>query len=318
MSPPLRRALRTLVTLVVLATVGALFGRTLAQNWDQVREENLAFDVRMVWCVLLFAAAVPISGVLWKRILDVLDTGGRQVAVIDAVNVQCASWLLKYVPGQVGSVLNKVLWGQRRGISRTLVLITFVYENIFLQLASIVPAVAVLMISTGFGVFSTNMSLVLLPLLVLVPMLLLMSRRTFHAIVSAAGRRVLKSEIPETYFLHPRDALRLQAEFLIPRLLNGVGFVLATTAVVDVGSGAWLPLASAYVLAGAIGILAVFVPSGLGVRESIIVIFASSYMSVSEAIVVALLARLLSVISDAVIAAIYGVTAARRRAEVHP
>ena len=52
----------------------------------------------------------------------------------------------------------------------------------------------------------------------------------------------------------------------------------------------WLPFAAAYVLAGAIGILAIFVPSGIGVREAIIVLVLSQYIPVAQAIVISLIA----------------------------
>ena len=65
------------------------------------------------------------------------------------MSLQCASWLLKYIPGQVGAVVNKVLWAGKKGVSRSLVIVTFIYENVFLQLASIVPSVAILLVSLG-------------------------------------------------------------------------------------------------------------------------------------------------------------------------
>lgn len=308
-----RRLLRWAVTIPVLALVTALFARTLSDNWDQVREEDVAFDWRMVVAVVLFAVAVPVSGALWGRIVNQLST--RPVSTIDAVAVHCSSWLLKYVPGQVGSVLNKVTWGQRRGISRTLVLITFIYENVFLQLVSIVPTVAILLVATGFGVFGDNASTVLLPLLILVPLVVIANRRWFRAILSLATRRILKSELPDELFLPTAHVLRYLALFAVPRILNGIGFVLVVQAFDPVGADTWLPLGASYVLAGAIGILAVFVPSGLGVRESIIVVFASEYVPTSQAILIAVVVRLLTVIADLGVLLAYGAALAIQRRE---
>jgi uncharacterized membrane protein YbhN (UPF0104 family) len=67
----------------------------------------------------------------------------------------------------------------------------------------------------------------------------------------------------------------------------------------------WLPLAAAYVLGGAIGILAVFVPSGLGVREAVVFAFAVQMFTPAQAVLLSLLARLLSTVADAVVAVIY-------------
>ena len=112
--------------------------------------QHLAFDWLWVVATIIFAVAVPLTGLVWGRMLRVLDRdpAGR-LSAVEAIVVQCASWLLKYIPGQVGSVVNKVVWAGKKGISRSLVLITFVYENMFLQVASIVPSVVILLASLG-------------------------------------------------------------------------------------------------------------------------------------------------------------------------
>lgn len=298
------RAVRVGVTVVVLAVVGVLFGRTLAANWSAVQQIDLRVDGWSVAAVLLFALAVVLSGVLWGSMLEHL--GDTRVGMLEAVRVQCASWLLKYIPGQVGSVANKVVWAAQRGISRTLVAITFVYENVFLLIGSIVPTVVILFFADAFdddgqGAFAR----VLPALLALLPLLLVAETSVFRRAVGVVGRRVLKRDVPAEYFLARRAALGYQLAFLGPRVLNGLGFVCVVASFLPVPASAYLPLAAAYVLAGAIGILAVFVPSGLGVREGVIVLFASRYMPVEQAIVLSLVARLYSTLADGVVAALY-------------
>lgn len=299
-----RKALRWGVTVLVLSAVGYFFAVTLWENWDRVAAEHLSFDWLWVIATIIFALAVPVTGLIWGRMLRVLDREAR-VSSIEAIAVQCLSWLLKYVPGQVGSVINKVVWAGRKGISRTLVVITFVYENVFLQLASIVPAVGILLISLGPEIFGANVTLLVVPLLVLVPLVLIVCKPFFHRIVSIPARRALKQDVPREYFLSSLQSLRFFVEFLFPRILNGAGFVMIAATVSAVAPDQWAPFAAAYILAGAIGILAFFVPSGLGVREAIIVLILSQYIPVAEAIVISLLARLLSTIGDALIALIY-------------
>lgn len=299
-----RKALRWALTVLVLAAVGYFFAVALWENWDQVAAEHLSFDGLWVLATVIFALAVPLTGLIWGRMLRALDRSAR-VTAAEAVAVQCLSWLLKYIPGQVGSVVNKVVWAGRKGISRTLVVITFVYENVFLQLASIVPAVAILLVSLGPEIFGENVTLLVVPVLVLIPLALVVYKPFFHRVVSIPARRVLKQEVPAGYFLSSPQSLRFFLEFLGPRILNGIGFVMIAVTVSDIGPAEWAPFAAAYVLAGAIGILAFFVPSGLGVREAVIVLVLSQYVPVAEAIVISLLARLLSTIGDAIIALVY-------------
>jgi uncharacterized membrane protein YbhN (UPF0104 family) len=302
--PWTKRALRWGIAVLVIGIVGYFFASALWDNWDEVAAAHLAFDWWWLLAILLFAVAVPLTGLLWARILRLLSPQA-QVSNREAIVLQCVSWLLKYIPGQVGAVVNKVVWAGKKGVSRSLVIVTFIYENVFLQLASIVPAVAILLVSLGSGFFGDNATLLVLPLLILIPLALVAYKPFFHRIVSVLGRRLLHQDLPESYFLGTFQALRFAIEFIGPRVLNGVGFVVLASTVSAVSPSEWLPFGAAYVLAGAIGILAFFVPSGLGVREAVIVLVLSRYVPTAEAIVISLLARLLSTIGDAVVALFY-------------
>src|SRR5690606_40597768 len=97
------RGVRALVTVLVLAVVGYFFGRSLAQNWDAVRQIDFTVDGWSVVAVVLFALAVPVSGLLWGRMTAELS--GTDLQPLEAVRVHCLSWPLKYVPGQVWSAV---------------------------------------------------------------------------------------------------------------------------------------------------------------------------------------------------------------------
>ncbi|MFE7846061.1 lysylphosphatidylglycerol synthase domain-containing protein [Microbacterium sp. NPDC057407] len=299
-----RRLLRWFLTVAVLAVVGWFFANSLVENWSEVAAQDLDFHPLWIVTTLLFILAVPVSGVLWGGIVRTLDPTAR-VSLREAVAVQCASWVLKYVPGQVGSVVNKTVWAGKKSISRTLVIISFIYENVFLQLASLVPGTIIILISLGPDVFGDNVTLLLLPVLAIVPLAIVSWKPVFHRILDFPARRVLKRSIPREYFLSTPRTMLFAAGFGVPRAINGAGFVVLAATVVPLSPSDWLPFAAAYVLAGAIGVLAVFVPSGLGVREAVIVAILSAYIPVPQAIVLSLLARLLATVGDAGVAGIY-------------
>ncbi|WP_134322298.1 lysylphosphatidylglycerol synthase domain-containing protein [Cumulibacter soli] len=311
------KILRWIITLVVIGVVGYFFARSLIDNWSEFQSHQLAFDWGWVLATILFALAVALTGVVWARVVRVVEKD-VPITTTEAVAVQSLSWVLKYIPGQVGSVANKVLWAKKKGISRMLIIISFVYENVFLQIASIVPAAVILLISLGPQIFGDNVTLLLLPLLVLIPMAMIMYRPLFHKIVNLPAKKVLKQDVPRDYFLSTWQSLRASLEFVGPRIVNGVGFVFIAESVSDITPSDWLPFAAAYVLAGAIGILAIFVPSGLGVREAIIVAILSQYIPVPEAILISLIARLLSTIGDLLVAGTYLVTRRTIPKEIRP
>ena len=295
-----------MVSTAVIAVVAVFFAIALSDNWTRVAAEQLEFSWWWVGAAVLFAAAVPLTGLLWRRILVAL-VGENRVSRTEAVAVQCASWLLKYVPGQLGSVTNKVVWAGRKQISRVLVVVTFVYEHVFLLIVSIAPSVVILTFALGAEETGRNATTILLPAVALLPLAIIAYRPVFHRIVSVPLRRVLKQEVPQQYFLSTGLVMRFLFEFLGPRLLNGVGFVIIAGTVVEVQPQEWVPFAAAYVLAGAVGVLAVFVPSGLGVREAVIVLVLSQFVPLTDAIVISLLARLISTAGDGLVALVYAV-----------
>lgn len=289
---------------VVLAIVLWFFVSALAANWERVREIEFSPGIATLIGLVLWVAAVPFSGWLWGSTLRAMKPS-LVFSTRDAIATHCLSWVLKYVPGQVGSFANKVLWASRRGISKTVVSLSFVYENVMLQLASIVPSVIILLFAVGGDLFIENPVTLLLPLVLLVPLVLVAVGPVFRPATTWLARRVLRREIDQDAFLSSGSTLALLAGYLLPRVLNGAGFVLIALDITTVEPAAILPLAAAYVLAGAIGILAIFVPSGLGVREAVIVLIASQFIPIADAIVLSLLARLYATIADALVAGLY-------------
>lgn len=99
----------------------------------------------------------------------------------------------------------------------------------------------------------------------------------------------------------------------MPRVLIGAGFVFIAMSVVDVDPSMYLGLGATYILAGIIGILALFVPSGIGVREGVIILFASAYFPVETATLIALLARFYATVADVILALLYGILSRRAK-----
>ena len=298
------RALRWGALAALLAIIAIAFAETLQSAWVKVRYEPIEISWHLGVSVVLFAAAVPLSGLLWGRILAGLSN--RPVPAIEAAAVHTVSWVLKYVPGQVGSLVYKNLWGKRRGYTVPDVTLSFLYENLFLQVASFIPALVILPLYFGADILSSDaLTTAALVAASVIAAFIVLGPGLQHLLPVIAKRFPRGEKQLELRTLSLRQCVEYATLFTIPRVLNAAGFVLIVYSIAPIDPDAWLPLGSIYVLAGAIGILAVFVPSGLGVREAVIVLFASNIIGPSEAIVAAVLARLLSVASDGAIVLIY-------------
>lgn len=309
-----KRLVRTGLGALVIAVVAYFFTKALADNWEAIQQADLSWGWWAPAALLLFVVAVATSGWLWGRIVAALSQ--RPLSAAESVRVHFLSWLLKYIPGQAGFVVNKVAWGKRRGLSRLLVLISVVYENAFLLLGSTVPMLAILLVARAGDGEVTH--LVWFAVAAVVPLIVLLHPAVFHRIVNVLARRTLKRNVPAQFFLPSLSVWRYQLAFLLPRVINGIGVVAIAGAVAGAAPSSWLPLIAAYTLAGAVGILAVFVPSGLGVRESVFVLFAAPYLGLEKAIIVSLAARVLATVADLLIAGAYGLltASAKRRGQL--
>lgn len=304
-----KRLLRIGLGVAVIGVVTYFFTKALADNWDAIQDADLSWGWWAPATVVLFVAAVGVSGWLWGRVVAALS--GQSLAVRESIRIHYSAWLLKYIPGQAGFVVNKVAWGKKRGLPRLLVLISVVYENAFLLLGSTVPMLAILLLArAGNGEISHTVWFAVAAVL---PLVVLLHPAVFHRIVNLLARRTLKQDVPTKYFLTTASVWKYQLAFLLPRLVNGIGIVAISVALADAAPSSWLPLVAAYALAGAVGIMAVFVPSGLGVRESVFVLFAAPYLGLEQAIIVSLVARVLATVADLLIAGAYGLLTASAR-----
>ncbi|WP_061961337.1 lysylphosphatidylglycerol synthase domain-containing protein [Demequina flava] len=293
---------RPVIAIAVIGAVAWFFGTTLAENWDSLQEQDLSLGWWAAGATLLFVLAVAVSGALWGRLVHTLTH--ERIGLKESIRAHNRAWLLKYIPGQVGFVMSKVVWGKARGLSRLKILLSVVYENAFLLLGSTVPTILILLLARGGD--TAVSATVWIAVAAMVPLALAMHPAILSKVLTVLGKRTLGRAVPASALLTTGSALRYQLAFLLPRVINGVGVVVIAVALADAAPSSWIPLAAAYALAGAVGIMAVFVPSGLGVRESVFVLFAAPYLGTEMAILVALIARVLATFADIIIAAIYG------------
>lgn len=307
-----KKYIRTIFAWMIVLIVAYFFTNTLIDNWDQLKDVNLEFNALTVVGMVLFAGTVVWSGELWGRMLGQLSH--KPVATEEAVRVQTLSWLLKYIPGQAGSFLNKIAWAQEHGYDKKLITITFIYEHAFLVFASVLLSVPIL-VTLFYEQVSNNLS-IFLPILLAIPLLALLNQRIFYTVLNKMFKLLKRQPIEKKYILSSNQLVVYTLRFLGPRLINGIGFLFVVASITQIPSDAYLGLLAAYILAGAIGLLAIFVPSGIGVREAVIVLFASQYFSVEVAIVISIVARLYATLADGLVALIYLYLTRRKKKKV--
>lgn len=286
---------------IVIALILYFFASALHRNLDSIRDVSIDISFLTVAGILLMTLAVVVSGILWARIVDSLEPDKR-VPYRDGVRIHAASWILKYIPGQVGSLINKLAWGHKNGFSKRVISASFIYENTLTVFASIIigtPAIILFRDQLGEGVT------VLAPLLILIPLLVVLNRSAFYWLLSKTFRLLRRKPFSKDQLLSGGQLIKHQMEYLVPRILNAVGFAFIVPSVVSVEPYMLVGLGATFVLASVIGLLAFFIPGGIGVREAVIVFFASAYVPVEQAILLSLVARVYSTVADVGVGLVY-------------
>lgn len=295
----MKRTILRIAAWLVVGLVAILFARALLRDWDNVRDTVMTISWVSWTSILFFVVAVVVSGVLWGRIVTRLS--GQRVVLHDAVRIHAASWLLKYVPGQVGSLVNKVAWGSKHGYKKKLIATSVLYENVLMVFASLILSVPLLFVAASKLTDST----IVWALVAIVPMLVVCNQRVFYTLLNTVLKAAKRKPLLRDELLTSRQIFTNTLYYMIPRVLNGIGFVVIASAMFTVTPDMYVPMASIFIFASIIGMLALFVPSGLGVREGIIVLLVSVYIPTEQALILALVARFFTTVADLGVLALY-------------
>lgn len=297
------KQLQTIASIMAIILVAYFLTSSIATNREKLKAVDVAFNVYAVLGIGFFTGSVIATGHLWGRLLERL--ANKPVANHEAIRVQIASWLLKYIPGQVGSITGKLAWGMKTGFDKKTVSVSFIYENVLLVAASTIPTLPIL-ISIFLDGSESSFALVL-PFLVLIPLLLLVWRPVFYAVINKSLTIIGKKPLEKSFFLSDVELAKQFIKFLLPRALLATGFIFVAATVAEVTPSMYFGLGAAYVVAGVAGILVLFVPSGLGVREGVLTLLLAPYFSFEIAFIMALLARFYATIADGILALTYAV-----------
>ena len=278
--------------LLGIAAVGFVVKR-LASDWPRVSDE-LA-DAQVGW--LAVAAAFAIAGMTsigwgWRHVMRTL---GAEVPMRRVIPWYYVGELGKYVPGGVWPVLGRGELARRGGVAKGRAFTSVALSLGMLYLAAMFTAAAFLpfALSSGGGFSPWMLFLLALPVGVAV-----LHHDVLERLVGLVGR-VAKRELDVPV---PRwsESLGLVARYVPTWIFIGLAtYSVARALTPDVG---FARMMFATILSWVVGFLAVPVPSGAGIRET--VLYAASGTPKDVAIATAVTARIIFVVVDVVGAAI--------------
>ncbi len=214
---------------------------------------------KLVLSLLLLFMGFILNATSWAK---VLKQGGMQVSVSDGITSAGLSVFAKYIPGKIWVIMGRAEFiSKRYGISRKdLGSLSFDAQFVALWAALLLGTIGMISVNS-VDLYGLSV------LLLFIFLSLVIFTSLFHRFIEMAFFRITKKEItfPRLSF---RKTLKIIGWYLLNWGLWCVSFFFLATSLAETE----LPfnIAFAFGLAGSIGILAIFAPGGLGVREVIL------------------------------------------------
>lgn len=205
-----------------------------------------------------------------------------------SIKVSFLSMMGRYLPGKVWMILGKVYLSGKEGVNR---------NEAF---ASVVMEVVLEIVASIFFFFFFLFSVLEQPLLspkviyslavIMIVGMIVLHPRVFYGVINAFLYRWKGGKIKKcmSYW----DIIQLFALYNFIVLMQGTAFYLFVNSICYVPLNNLLGLTGSLAVAGVLGTLSFFTPSGLGVREGVLALLLSTYVISPIAVLISLLARL--------------------------
>ncbi len=266
------------------------------KNWDEFSDKIKNVDMGIfVFSMLFYFVYKYTLASLWHYITRINDCS---ISYEKSVTSYLYSILGKYIPGKVFMLAARLTYYKEENAPLSKVTVCFFIENV----CTLLGAAMLFIISLFFFPNSLLEDYKWLTLLLIVAFFVCIHPKIINFFLRIVGKLFKKNlEIPMKY----SQMLKVVLLFIGNWLIIGVGFFILTKSIYPaIELSHLLFCAGIWGVSAIMGILAVFAPSGLGVREGIIVAGLMLIMPEGDAMIISVVSRLWQTIPELLLVAL--------------
>ena len=260
------------------------------KNWDEFSEKIMSVNIGIFIISMLFYFAYKITlASLWHYITKI---NGCSIKYEKAVTSYLYSILGKYIPGKVFMLAARLTYYKEEEAPLSKVTVCFFIENV----CTLLGAAMLFIVSLFFFPNELLENYKWLTLLLIAAFFVCIHPKIINFVLRLIGKIFKKNlVIPMKY----SQMLKVVLLFIGNWLIVGFGFFILTKSIYPAAEWSqMLYCAGIWGVSAIMGILAIFAPSGLGVREGIIVAGLMLIMPQSDAMVISVVSRLWQTIPE--------------------
>jgi uncharacterized membrane protein YbhN (UPF0104 family) len=256
-------------------------------HWNQVKDASFNIEVfPLILSTLIFAFTYFIQTWVWYLITLKLKIA---LSPSETLKTWFFSQLGKYLPGKIWLLLGRFYYYESRGKSKKSISVALYFETVTVIIAGGLIFLAALIFHREIRLFYSWRHPGWLILLFLLGFIFL-HPRVLQKILNWTLVQ-LKRE-PVSLSISYSDILLILFVCIVSWMIGGIGFYLFVDAVYPVAPRYILFLTGALAISSTLGLIAIFAPSGLGVREGALVYLLSLMMATPVAVIIAVLTRI--------------------------
>lgn len=280
----MNRHLKTAVKYLLPILIILFLARSIHSNWQQIREYPWQFDFPLLALAALFSSTWFFlrTWIWWQLVREMHE----RVPYWPAFRVFMVSEVARYVPGKIWQYVSRIYLAQRYNIPPALTLTSALVE--------------LLMIMVAAGVLTLANASRILPaleeqyrplfLLALLAALALVHPKSLKLWSRVLAKFLRQEWVP--FDVRYSHLVMILAASLLTWVLSGFGFALFVQALTHGTDAHTAQLGTIYAASWLIGLLAIVVPAGVGVREGTMTLLLAVIMPHSTAAVIAIASRL--------------------------
>ncbi|MBM3210406.1 flippase-like domain-containing protein [Candidatus Saccharibacteria bacterium] len=249
---------------------------------------------------------------IWVTLLRSLGASSVRLSR-ELVYIYAKSWLGRYIPGTAPWILGKIYFASRQGISKNKLAVSSLLEAALQIIVQMAFALSLLAFDSRLDVIAWPLKLGMLAIVIV--SLTVLYPPLFNRVISKAYGLIKKKPFAKEHYATGRSIRVGFSLYIIASVIGALSqFFIAKAIYPELGFDQLLFVMGATTLASAVSMLAIFAPSGLGVREGIQLVLLSLIMPPEYALAITVATRLWSVLLDFVF---FGVARAVKRLSVN-
>lgn len=292
--PRIANRLLPAIFYVLLIVFLLLYLRSI--DFDKLRSASFS------WPHVLVASLLGLSSrywgaYIWLVILRGLGATKLKRNLHNLVYVYAKAWLGRYIPGTAPWILGKIYFASKHGIPKNKLAVSSLLEASLQVVVTIAVSLILLSFSAQLGVIDDSTKLYMV--LALFGCIIFLVPSVFNYLISLAYRLLRKKHLDAEHLVSGKIVAKGGLLYIVGSTLTGLSLFFISKAIYPaLGYDTLLFVIAATNLAGAVGMLAIFVPSGIGVRETVLIVLLSMIMPKEFALLISVASRLWSVAVD--------------------